>query len=80
MTVFSCLVNGFWPILNLENNLQNEVTKKKPSRPAAMLSDGMMPVVKPSLRLMMEKQTPRMTATKKLRTVRVDFQGGSCGE
>lgn len=63
MTVFSCLVKGRTENPNLDKKVVHDLTKKKPSSPAATLRDGIIPTVRLSLWVMMQKRAPRAVLT-----------------
>ena len=77
MTVFSWRVNGLRPQANLEVTFVTPEIHTHPSSPAAIFSDGMTPVVRPSLREMMQKVAPRRADTSSARSVSDECHTGS---
>ncbi len=76
-TVFSWRVKGLLHIPSLDSNRIHDLMKKKPNRPAATLSEGMIPTVRLSLWVMRLNTLPNTALTTKPRTVICSHHGGT---
>ena len=63
MTVFSCLVKGVTENPNFPQKPVHDLTKKNPSSPAATFKEGIIPTVRLSLWVIMQKRPPSTALT-----------------
>lgn len=75
MTVFSCGVKGVVKNPSFDAKVVHDLTRKKPSRPAATLSEGMTPTVRLSLCVIIQKSVPKRALTTRPLTVSCSFHG-----
>ena len=77
MTVFSCLVKGETWNPNLVKKPVHDFTKKNPSNPAPTFNDGIIPTVRYSLCVMMQKRAPNKALTTSPLIVIWSFHSGT---